>query len=133
MAIIYDNSGVKARPHNIVARAHRIDRVYAFWVVLEGGAWTLPFTVSLPDGREAIALFTSEEEARMFRHFSKEGANSIILETSSSEVLSLLYGPWSVAKQVALDPIPEVFDRRYLKLLTLSRERFARSFAGASS
>ena len=66
MAIIYDNSGVKARPHNIVARAHRIDRVYAFWVVLEGGAWTLPFTVSLPDGREAIALFTSEEEARMF-------------------------------------------------------------------
>jgi hypothetical protein len=69
----------------------------------------------------------------MFRHFSKEGANSSILETSAGEVLSLLYGPWSVAGQVALDPFPEVLGPRFLELLTLSRERFARSFAGAGS
>ena len=129
--MINDDCGVKARPHNNVARAHHVHRVYAFWVVLEGGAWTLPFMVALPDGREAIALFSGEEEARMFRHFSKEGANSSILETSAGEVLSLLYGPCSVAGQVALDPFPEVLGARFLELLTLSRERFARSFAGA--
>ena len=133
MAMIYDDSNVKARPHNNGVRANRVDRVNAFWVVLEGSTWTLPLTVSLPEGREAIALFSSEEEAMMFRHFSKEGANSSILETTAGEVLSLLYGPWSVAKHVALDPIPEVFGDRYLELLTLSREHFARSFAGAGS
>jgi hypothetical protein len=131
MAMIYDDSSVKARPHNNVARAYRVDRVYAFWVVLEGGAWTLPFTVSLPDGTEAIALFSGEEEAKMFRHFSKEGANSSILETTAGEVLSLLYGPWSVAGYLALDPFPEVLSSRLSGPLTLSRERFARSFAGA--
>ena len=131
--MINDDSGVKARPHNNVARGHHVNRVYAFWVVLEGSTWTLPFTVSLPDGREAIALFSSEEEAMMFRHFSKEGANSSILETSAGEVLSLLYGPWSVAEHVALDPFREVLGLGFLELLTLSRERFARSFAGAGS
>jgi hypothetical protein len=131
MAMIYDDSGVKARPHDNGVLARRVDRVYAFWVVLEGGTWTLPFTVSLPEGREAIALFSGEEEARMFRHFSKEGSNSSILETTAGEVLSLLYGPWSVAKHVAIDPLPEVFGDRHLELLTLSREHFARSFAGA--
>jgi len=130
MAIIYDDSGVKARPHKSDVRAHQIDRVYAFWVVLEGSTWTLPFTVSLPEGREAITLFSSEEEAMMFRHFSKEGANSSILETTAGEVLSLLYGPWSVAGHAALDPLPEILGGRLLGLLTLDREHFARSFAG---
>ncbi len=65
MAMIYDDSGVKARPHDNGVLARRVDRVYAFWVVLEGGTWTLPFTVSLPQGREAIALFSGEEEARV--------------------------------------------------------------------
>jgi hypothetical protein len=93
MAMINDDYGVKARPHNNVARGHRVNRVYAFWVVLEGSTWTLPFTVSLPDGREAIALFSGEEEAMMFRHFSKEGAKSSILETSAGEVLSFCTDP----------------------------------------
>jgi hypothetical protein len=133
MAMINDDSGVKARPHNNVACAHRVDRVYAFWVVLEGSTWTLPLMVSLPDGREAIALFSGEQEAMMFRHFSKEEANSSILETSAGEVLSLLYGPRSVAGHVALDPFREVLGLRFLELLTLSRERFAQSFAGVGS
>jgi hypothetical protein len=131
MAMIYDDSSVNARPHKYDVRAHRVDRVYAFWVVLEGGTWTLPFTVSCPQGREAIALFSGEEEARMFCHFSKQGAKGSIRETTAGEVLSLLYGPWSVAGHVALDPFPEVLGSTLLGLLMLSRERFARSFAGA--
>jgi hypothetical protein len=133
MVIIYDDSGVKARPHKSDVHPHRVDRVYAFWVVLEGSTWTLPFTVSCPQGTEAIALFSGEEEAMMFCHFSKQGAKGSIRETTAGEVLSLLYGPWSVAGHVALDPFREVLGARFLELLTLSRERFARSFAGAGS
>jgi hypothetical protein len=128
--MINDDSGVKARPHNNVARAHRVDRVYAFWVVLKGSTWTLPFTVSLPDGREAIALFSAEEEAKMFCHLSKQGKKVSIRHTTAGGVLSLLYGPWAVARHVALDPLPEILGGGLLGLLTLGREHFARSFAG---
>jgi hypothetical protein len=54
-------------------RARRTSTVQAFWVVLEGGTWTAPFTVSLPEGKEAIALFSAEEEARMFCHLRRWG------------------------------------------------------------
>jgi len=131
MAIIYNESGVKARPHKYDVRAHQVDRVYAFWVVLEGSTWTLPFTVSCPQGREAIALFSGEEEAMMFCHFSKQGAKGSVRETTAGEVLSLLYGPWAVTRHVALDPFPEILGSRLSRPLTLSSERFARSFAGA--
>jgi hypothetical protein len=52
--------------------ARRTGRVYSFWVVLEGGAWGSPLTVFSPEGEEAIALFSDEQEAQMFRHFRAE-------------------------------------------------------------
>ena len=132
--MIYDDCGVKTRPHKkIDVRAHRVDRVYAFWVVLEGGVWTAPFTVSSSEGREAIAVFSGEQEARMFCHFSRREAKGSVRASTAGGVLSLLYGPWSVARHVALDPFPEVLgSRRLLGLLTLDRERFVRSFAGGA-
>ncbi len=78
------------------ARARRTtSTVLAFWVVLEGDARRLPLTVFLPDGKEAIALFSGEEEA---------SAN--IRVTTAGEVLSLMYCPWCAAKHVALTPSP---------------------------
>jgi hypothetical protein len=102
------------------------------WVVLGGGAPASPFTVLLPDGREAMALFSSEEEARMFCHCGKEGADLRVRETSTGEVLSLLFCPWC-AKHSVLDPLPEVLGGRLsrsLELLALDRQSFARSFCG---
>jgi hypothetical protein len=103
-------------------------------VVLEGDARRLPLTVFLPDGKEAIALFSGEEEARMFCHFRQErGTSANIRQTTVGEALSLMYCPWCAAKHVALDPFPEVLGKRLLGLLTLDRENFARRFAGLDS
>jgi hypothetical protein len=89
------------------ARARRTtSTVLAFWVVLEGDARRLPLTVFLPDGKEAIALFSGEEEARMFCHFREEEASANIRVTTAGEVLSLMYCPWCAAKHVALTPSP---------------------------
>jgi len=42
-------------------------------MVLEGSPQALPLTVFLSDGTtEAIALFSGEEEARMFCHFCEK-------------------------------------------------------------
>jgi hypothetical protein len=103
------------------------------WVVLEGSARELPLTVYLPDGRQAMALFSSEEEASMFCHFCEEEANANIKQTTPGEVISLLYCPWCAAKRVALDPFPAVLGDRLLGLPTLDRARFARRFAGLGS
>jgi hypothetical protein len=106
-------------------------RVDTFWVVLSGSGPLLPLVVDLPDGREALALFSGEEEARMFCSLREEGqADSHLRETSVGEVISLLYCRLTAAKHVALDPLPEILGSRLLGLVTLERERFARSFAG---
>jgi hypothetical protein len=83
---------------------------HSLWVVLDGGgAPALPLGVFLPDGTEAVALFSGEEEARMFCHLGgEEGANRRVRETSAGEVLSLLYRAGRPVRRVALDPFAEV-------------------------
>jgi hypothetical protein len=123
-------------PHNHGAPARRCGTVHAFWVVLEGGDWLSPLTVLLPEGKEAMALFSGEEEARMFCHFRREeeGASAnTVRQTTAGEVISLLYCPWYATKHVALDPFPEILANRLLGLLTLDRAGFARRFAGLGS
>ena len=121
-----------AAPHKKQdVRARRTSTVHAFWIVLEGSPQALPLKVFLSDGKEAMALFSGEEEARMFCHFCEEGASTNIRQTTTGEVISLLYCPWCAAKHVALDPFPEILGSRLLLgLLTLSREEFALRFAG---
>ena len=127
-----------AAPHNRGnhgVRARRTRTVHAFWMVLEGSPQALPLTVFLSDGTtEALALFSGEEEARMFCHFCEKGASANLRQTTTGEVISLLYCPWCTAKHVALDPFPEILGGRLLLgLLTLSREEFALRFAGLDS
>jgi hypothetical protein len=133
MDLTYGERRVTAAPHKHGGHARRTSTVHAFWVVLEGSARGLPLTVDLPDGRQAMALFSGEEEARMFCHFCEAGASSNIRQITAGEVLSLLYCPWCAAKHVALDPFPEILGDRLLGLLTLDRARFARRFAGLGS
>ena len=67
------------------ARARRTtSTVHAVWVVLEGDARRLPLTVFLPDGKEAIALFSGEEEARMFCHFRKKRGTSVNIRQTTA-------------------------------------------------
>jgi hypothetical protein len=109
-------------------------RVDIFWVVLSGSGPPLPLRVTLPDGREALALFSGEDEARMFCSLREEAEpNPQLRETSVGEVISLLYCPLTAARHVALDPLPGILGSRLLGLITLDRERFARSFAGIGS
>jgi hypothetical protein len=131
MDLTYGGRRATAAPHNKHGvRARQTSTVHSFWVVLEGDTWTAPFTVSLPEGKEAIALFSAEEEAMMFCHLSKQGAKGSIRQTTAGGVLSLLYGQWAVARHVALDPLPEILGGGLLGLLALGREHFAQSFAG---
>ena len=67
-------------------------------------------TVSLGSSGEALAVFSFEQEAKMFldlqRAASEEGWR--VRQTSVGELVSVLYGPCSDANKVALDPTPAV-------------------------
>jgi hypothetical protein len=87
MELIYGGRRDELPPHKDGkdgTPARRMGEAYAFWVVLEGGAWGSPLTVFSPGGKEAIALFSGEEEARMFCHLrAEEGANATIRRTTA--------------------------------------------------
>jgi hypothetical protein len=86
-----------------------------FWVLFAGERWpTQPLTVSLGRGKEALALFSHEEEAQMF----------LCSLGSDGEAVSLLYGPCCGAKSVVLDPLPQMLDDGLLGLVALDRRRF---------
>jgi hypothetical protein len=102
----------------------------AFWTVLDEDGSTLTLDVAPPDSGSAIALFSSQEEARMFCYLGDVSPAPRVEETSAREIVSLLYRQRPAAKYVTLDPPPQMLRSRLLSLLMLDRERFARSFAG---
>ncbi len=104
----------------------------AFWIVLDEEGSTLTLDVTPPDSGRALALFSSQEEARMFCYLRDVSLPPRVEETSAGEVVSLLYRQRPAAKYVTLDPPPQMLRSRLLSLLMLDRDRFARSFAGTS-
>ncbi len=89
-------------------------------------------TVRLDGGGEALAIFSFEEEAKMFLDLrlaaSEEGW--CVRQTSVGEVVSVLCGPCSDAKKVVLDPVPEVGRKELVGLLNMHRNDFLRFLLG---
>lgn len=103
----------------------------AYWLVArkETGE-SAPLTVSLPDGGEALPVFSFEEEAQMFLWFIENRDEWLAFEVPSRELISMLFGPRAIAENVALDPSPEIVAEMAIGLVTLSRERFVDRIAG---
>jgi hypothetical protein len=102
-----------------------------YWLVAKEDGPETPLTVSLPDGREALPIFSFAEEAEMFLWFGWDGCRAF--EVSRGELLSMLSGPRVVADAVVLDPSPEILAEMAVGLVTLSRERFVDRVADAES
>jgi hypothetical protein len=103
----------------------------AFWIVLDEDCSTLTLDVTPPGSGTALAVFSSQEEARMFCYLKDVSLPPRVAETSAGEIVSLLYCQRPAAEYVTLDPPPQMLRSRLLSLLMLDRDRFARSFAGA--
>lgn len=104
----------------------------AYWLVAKQEAGrTAPLTVTLPDGGEALPVFSFEEEAEMFLWFVENGDEWLAFEVSGGELIPMLFGPRAVAENVALDPSPEIVAELAVGLVTVSRERFVGRITGA--
>jgi len=89
-------------------------------------------TVRLDSGGEALAIFSFEEEAKMFLNLrpAASGEGWCVRQTSVGELVSVLYGPCSDAKKVALDPMPAVGRKKLVGLLNMHRNDFLRFLLG---
>jgi hypothetical protein len=90
------------------------------------------FTTHLCGDRNALVVFSFEEEAQMFLDLqlaaSKDGWR--VRQTSVGELVSVLYGPCSDTKKVVLDPVPEVGREEITELLSMNRKDFLRFLLG---
>ncbi len=90
------------------------------------------FTTYLCGDRNALVIFSFEEEAQMFLDLqlaaSKDGWR--VRQTSVGELVSVLYGPCSDTKKVVLDPLPELGREELVALLSMPRNDFLRFLLG---
>jgi len=81
------------------------------------------------DAQETMPIFSFREEAEMFIRLSDYDGWSV-RENSAEELVSLLLGPYSYVKKVALDPLPEICDEGMSRLVSVSRKDFTRTLLG---
>jgi hypothetical protein len=104
------------------------------WLITKHGISGMDvLTVDLGGSDDALAVFGFEEEAQMFLDLRLAGSGEgwRTRQTSPGELVSVLYGPCSGAKRVALDPLPEVVDReKSIGLLAMLRNDFLQVLLG---
>jgi hypothetical protein len=84
------------------------------WLIAKHGVSGLDvLTIHLGGGAEVLAVFTFEEEARVFldSRLGASGEGWEARQTWPGELASVLYGPCSAAKEVALNPSPEAVEK----------------------
>lgn len=99
----------------------------AYWLIAkrENGREAEVLTVGV-GAEEALAVFSFEEEARLFLLFEDPGAGWRVKETAAGEMTHALFGPRARARRVVLDPLPAVLGQEANLLVSLESEEFAR-------
>jgi hypothetical protein len=98
------------------------------WLIAKHGVSGMDvLTIKLGDGAEALAVFALEEEARVFveTRFGASGEGWEARQTWPGELASVLCGPCSAVKRVALDPPPEAAEKgKSARLRAMDRDDF---------
>ena len=87
-------------------------------------------TMKLDGGEEVLPVFSSEEEADTFLRLGASKDGWQIRETTSGELVSVLFGPCTGVGRVALDPPPEVYLRPTIELVSVHRDDFVDRLVG---
>ena len=104
-----------------------------WWLIVKDGNGSLePLTID-GDGREAgemLPVFSFEEEAEMFLSLAGLRDHWRTRPSGRGEIVSVLYGPCTRVRSVALDPLPEPVSDGTISLLSLHRDRFVDHLLG---
>ena len=85
------------------------------------------FTVDPDERGEALAVFGFEEEAELFLCLEEMEAGWQARETTSGELVSMLYGPCASVERVVIDPLPQKISCTRMPPLSVRSTDFART------
>ncbi len=95
------------------------------WLIARQGFSGLEvFTI----GRHVLPVFSFREEVEAFLHFSDAADGWRARETTSGELVSVLYGPCRDVEHISLDPLPEIVEP-----VNLSRKDFFKALLGSDT
>src|SRR5215207_9759113 len=107
------------------------------WLIAKHGVSGMEvFTIHPGGGAEVVAVFTFEEQAQVFldSRFGASGEGWKARQTWPGELMSVLCGPCSTAKEVALDPPPEAVEKgKSAGLRAVDRDNFLVQLLGEES
>ena len=102
-----------------------------FWLIAEYRTGRIEvLRTTLASGEEALAVFSFEEEARMFLEFGAPDGGWRVRVTPAGELISVLSGPCLGVGWVALDPLPGPFFEALTDLASMGRDAFMVSRLG---
>ncbi|CAN5664982.1 hypothetical protein BH24ACT20_BH24ACT20_12360 [soil metagenome] len=111
-------------------------RPATYWLIVKKGAGNEDTLTLNLDGEEesgkSLPVFCFKDEADMFLSFGALGAGWQLKETTTGELASILLGPCAGIGFVSLDPLPELFYRGMIRLVSLRRKWFVYSLIGAA-
>ncbi len=100
-----------------------------YWLIVRHDVGRMEvLTTGLHSGKEALAVFSFEDEARMFLELGAFGGHWRLRETRAGELISILYCLYAGVRRVALDPLPGP-SAVLNDLVSMGREAFV-EFAG---
>ncbi len=75
-------------------------------------------------GERVLPVFSGEKEARIFLWSDAPASGWRVRESSTGELISMLFGPCAGVERVSLDPSPRILAASAVGLVSVSRDRF---------
>jgi hypothetical protein len=105
----------------------------AYWLITRNENCRIEMlTIRLPEGKEALPVFSFEEEAQMYLGFEASGEGWRIRETRAGELVSVLFGLCARVGRVTLDPLPKTVADETVGLLSVDRKSFVQDLLDKS-
>jgi hypothetical protein len=103
-----------------------------WWLIVKNENGRVRFLTMDWGGEEALAVFGHQEEAEIFLQVGGYGGGWQARESTTGEVVSVLWGPCAGAESVALDPLPRMVADGMLGLVRMERGRFLEQLVGGA-
>ena len=102
----------------------------SFWLIAARAPSRMEVLTLDAGGEMVLPIFSFQEEGELFLRLEASEANWRPRETTTGELVSLLLGLFARVDKVALDPLPGLWEREILGLVSTSRRYFVRHLLG---
>jgi hypothetical protein len=95
----------------------------SFWLIVTGAHRRMEVLTIAASGETVLPVFSFQEEGEFFLRLEAT-AEWWLRETTTGELISLLLGLCTQVDKVALDPLPGLWEKEIIGLVSTGRRRF---------